>query len=160
VKWQEELDAAPSAQVFELSLFCFRGRILKQIIAMMLSASSPATGLIADSHLRRYVTNAEVTGIPAQCWVYAALTRSKTQRQMGGQGIFRADGSSTVLVEVTFAPLITIMTSEGSTSPEPRLVDISFMAASPYKSRETISLRLPVLEPNSFYPGAFLPSGT
>ena len=127
---------------------------------MMLSASPPATGLIAGGYLRRYVTNAEVTGIPEECRVHAALTRSKTQRQMGGQGILHPDGSSTVLAEVTFAPLITVMTSGGSISPDPRLVDISFMAASPNKSRETTSLRLPVLEPNSFYPGSFLPSGT
>jgi hypothetical protein len=89
--WREALDSEPTAQTLQLSVVCMRSRVMRQIIAMMLSASPPWLGLIAKGHLRRFVWSSEVVGLPPEVRVYTALTRSQTQRTMGDQAILRTE---------------------------------------------------------------------
>jgi len=126
---------------------------MKQIIAMMLSASSPELGRLNEG-LRRYVLNAQAIGLPEGINVFAALTRDKDARQAGGAGVIK-NGRVSVISEVALAPLILVITLGGTEPPDGRLVNITAFASVGYDDRGTIELPLPVLDLHAHYPGAY-----
>jgi hypothetical protein len=155
VSWQTALDSNPTACLISVQHLTWRSRVMKQIVAMLLSACPPQTGAI-NPGLRRFVWNADSKGLPDGVRVYVALTRDRDARQGGGAGKVSADGSGSVFNEVAFAPLIVVMTLGGTPSPDQRLVDISFFATAVYKDREPTQLTLPVLRLRGFLPGGYV----
>lgn len=156
VDWQDALDTEPTKQWIRLSQRIYRSRIMKQLVAMFLSANSPKMGAI-NPGLRRFVWNAQVTGLPEGIRVHAALTRDKTARQAGVTGQLNTEtGKASTYSEIAFAPLILVMTFAGDAPPDARLVDITFMANGGYCDLDTTELPLPVLTLRDFYPGAYL----
>jgi hypothetical protein len=155
VGWQEALDREPAAQSIRLSQLIRRSRIMKQIVAMFLSANPPETGRI-NSGLRRFVWNAPQTGLPADIRVHAALTRDKTARQAGVTGQLNTEtGDSSTYSEIAFAPLVLVMTFGSARPPDPRLFDITFFASAGYYEQLTTELELNVLRLRDIYPGAY-----
>lgn len=125
VSWQVALDLDVTATSIPASLVTRRSRVMKQIIAMMLSASPPAVGRINDG-LRRFGWNAEEKGLPDGIRLFTALTREKDARQAGGAGKIdvKSGGTGSVFSEVAFAPMILVMTLGNTAAPDSRLVDI------------------------------------
>jgi hypothetical protein len=154
VFWQTALDSEPLAGTLTGASVGRRSRIMKEIAAMMLSASSPELGRV-NPMLRKFVWNAEAKGLPEGIRAYLALTRDKDARQIGGAGRMSTTQSS-IFSEVSFAPFIMVMTLGGTPSPDPRLVDISYFAGSDYWAKEDTQLRLPVLKLQGFYPGTYV----
>jgi len=155
VFWQSALDAAPLAQVLIAAPMTRRSRVMKEIVAMTLSASPPRTGRINDG-LRRYVWNSELNGLSTGVRVYAALTRDKDSRQAaGGANVNTETGAASIFTEIAFAPFILVTSFLDSPPPDPRLVDISHLAAAGYKDREITQLTLPVLRLHGHYQGTY-----
>jgi hypothetical protein len=128
---------------------------MKQIGAMFLSANTPTGELPLG--LRRYVWNAETSGLPEGFHVYAALTRDKTGRQSAITGKVSTDGSepNSLYSEIAFAPMVLQLTVEDSLPTDPRPIDISFMAIASYEERLTTQLQLSVVKLLDFYPGSY-----
>jgi hypothetical protein len=157
VFWQSALDAAPAAHQISGTPMMRRSRVMKQIVAMVLSASPPKTGRNDDGWLRRYAWNAELTGLPPDIRAYVALTREQDARQTaGGANLNTETGVASVYTEIAFAPFILVMTFLGSPPPDDRLVDISHFASAGYKERQHTQLTLPVLRLHGHYPGTYL----
>jgi HAMP domain-containing protein len=157
VFWQTALDSAPAAKVVTASSLARRSRLMKQIVAMVLSASPPKTGRNNDGWLRCYAWNAELTGLPLGIHAFVALTRDQDARQAaGGANVNMETGAASVYTEIAFAPFILVMTFLGSAPPDDRLVDISHFASAGYKERQHTQLTLPVLRLHGHYPGTYL----
>jgi len=156
VAWQEALDSNAAAESVGTTQRCRRSRIMKQIVAMFLSANPPEMGRIHHD-LRRFVWNAEHRGLPAGIHVYAALTRDPDARQAGvtGKMDMSGKGASSIFSEIAFAPLILVMTFNDAEPPDPRLLDITFFASAGYKEQPATELRLAVLRLRDIYPGAY-----
>jgi hypothetical protein len=153
--WQTALDSDPAAESIAASQITRRSRVMKQIVAMLLSACPPKTGEI-NPGLRRFVWDAETKGLPAGIRVHAALTRDRDARQAGGAGRLNTqDGTGSVFNEIAFAPLILVMTLQDTPAPDARLVDITFFATAGYFDREPTQLMLRVLRLRDFHPGAY-----
>lgn len=155
VFWQTALDSDPAALLITAAPFTRRSRVMKQIAAMVLSASPPKTGEIHPD-LRRFVWNTQVTGPPIGIRVFAALTRDKDARQAGGAGKLNTEsGEGSVFCEVAYAPLILVTTFGNTSAPDPRLVETTYFATAGYNDRLITDLTLPVLGLQGFYPGAY-----
>lgn len=152
---KSSLDAEPTATAVATSFLMRRSRVMKQIVAMFLSANPPKMGEV-NSELRRYVWSAEAVGLPARIRVHAALTRDQSARQAGVTGYVNLEDPSanSTFSEIAFAPLVLVMTF-GTLPPDRRLVDISFLAQSSYNDRQTTTLELPVVTLPSYMPGTF-----
>ena len=156
VFWQTALDPAPEARSISASPITRRSRVIKEIVAMALSASPPKTGKINDG-LRRFVWNTEVKGLPRGIRVYTGLTRDQDARQAaGGANVNTKTGSASVFTEIAFAPFVLVMTLADSQPPDDRLVDISYFATAGYYDRDLTQLALPVLRLHAHYQGTYL----
>jgi hypothetical protein len=156
VCWQTALDSTPAASSISASPITRRSRVMKEIVAMALSASPPKTGRINDG-LRRYVWNTESKGLPAGIRVHAALTCDKDARQAaGGANVNMETGSASIFTEIAFAAFIFVMTLADSTAPDTRLLDISHLATAGYGDREPTPLTLSILRLHSHYQGTYL----
>jgi hypothetical protein len=157
VFWQKTLDTVSGYRPIAGTSLVRRSRVMKQIVAMILSASPPKTGRNDDGWLRRYAWNAELTGLPPEIHAHVALTRDQDARQAaGGANLNTETGVASVYSEIAFAPFILVMTFMGSPPPDGRLVDISHFAAAGYKERQHTQLALPVLRLHGHYPGTYL----
>lgn len=131
-----------------------RSRVMKQIVAMFLSANPPGFG---ERHpeLRRYVMNAPASGLPPYVGIHAGLTRSQDARQAGITGYTDlATGSARFYSEIAFAPFVLQLTLNSPPTDE-RMVDISFFAKSGYNDNQDTTLTLPVLNLRGFIPGMY-----
>jgi hypothetical protein len=129
-------------------------RIIKQIICMFFSATGPQ---FSDGRrdLVHFVLNKNATGVHPRYRIYAYFNNSRRSRQTGITGRLNFDTHTIqVMSEISFPPLGYLMTFESS-SPDDRLIDISFMAQFHYNDWEHISLRLPVLPVYTFLPGDY-----
>jgi hypothetical protein len=155
IAWSEAMDAQSTGNLVTLSRRIRRGRIMKQILAMFLSANPPDFGRI-NSEVRRYVKNAEETGLPPKLRIFAGLTRTLDARQAGITGFIGGDGRRATFSEIAFAPFVFMMTVS-STPPDERLVEITFLAQSGWNERQDTTLTLPVVEFSSAVPGLYTP---
>jgi hypothetical protein len=149
------LDAQPTAITIATSFMMRRSRVMKQIVAMFLSANPPETGERNDG-LRRYVWNAEAIGLPDRIRVHAALTRDQDARQARVTGYVNLENPSanSTFSEIAFAPLVMVMTF-GAPPPDQRLVDISSLAQSDWKQQQMTRLELPVVSLRGYIPGIY-----
>jgi hypothetical protein len=156
LRWQGALDAVSTDRPVTATAMTRRSRVMKQIVAMVLSASPPKTGLNDGGWLRRYVWSAELTGLPPGIRVYVAVTRDQDARQAaGGANLDTRTGTASVYTEIAFAPFILVMTFLASPPPDGRLVEISHFAAASYNDRQQTQLTLPVLRLHGHYPGTY-----
>jgi hypothetical protein len=152
VAWREALDAQVGKLVSRTHR-TWRARVMKQIMAMFLSANPPGFGQ-KNPDVRRYVSNAQEKGLPPSIRIHAALTRELDARQAGVTGYMNISGPSSTFSEIAFAPFVLMMTID-SAPPDPRFVDITFFAASGYGDRQETHLQLPVLELYSAITGTY-----
>jgi len=130
---------------------------MKEIVAMVLSASPPKLGRNNDGWLRRYVKNADITGLPLDTRGYVALTRDQDARQAaGGANLDARTGAASVSSEIAHAPFVLVMTFMGLPPPDARLVNVSYFANAGYNGRQDTQLTLPVLRLHGHYPGTYL----
>jgi hypothetical protein len=152
IGWRLAMDAQQNSPVVKLTQRIWRARVMKQIMAMFLSVNPPGFGEL-NPEVRRYVWNAEITGLPSRFRLYAALTNTLDARQAAITGhINRGDVAH--YSEIAFAPVILLMTFD-SKPPDSRLVDITSFASATYKSKQDTYLELPVLGFRSFLPGIY-----
>jgi hypothetical protein len=154
VSWQTALDSDRTTRSINARYLTRRSRIMKQIVAMFLSACPPRTGEI-NPGLRRFVWNAETKRLPEGIRIYVALTRDKDARQAGGAGKIDLDGGGSVFNEVAFAPLILVLTLGDTPPPDKRLIDITFFAMAGHRDRQATQLTLPVLPLRGFLPSGY-----
>jgi len=157
VSWQTALDSgSETTREITTSQITRRSRVMKQIVSMALSASPPKTGERIPG-LRRFAWNTETKGLPDGVRMYAALTRDKDARQAGGAGkLNMLDPTATsVFSEISFAPLILVMTLGSTPPPDTRLIDVTYFAVAGYYDRDITRLTFPVLALRGFYPGSY-----
>ena len=133
-------------------------RVLKQIIAMFLSANAPNFG---DAHpsLVRFVLNRDANSLDPAIHVFAFYTLSNRSRQSGVTGLlsFSDDGLSTqakFFSEITFPPFGYVLTIN-SPPPDGALFDISFFGGHRYNDYQDVQLRLPAKHIYSWLPGDY-----
>jgi hypothetical protein len=153
--WRSALAADATAGAIGTSQNIRRSRVMKEIVAMFLSANSPEMGR-RNEELRRFVWNAEHQGLPDGIRVFAALTRDETfSRQVGVTGVGHHDGAYSVISEVAYPPMSLVMAFGGTDPGDPRLVDITFLARSGYKEKRTTEMMLQVLRLADIYPATY-----
>jgi hypothetical protein len=106
----------------------------------------------AQPELVQFVLDRRRTGLAPKYGVYAGLNASLRARFLGVSAAIGANIS--VLSEIAFPPAAYQLTFD-SPPPDARLVDISFMARFHYDDERDVSLRLPVLNVYTPFPGDF-----
>ena len=131
--------------------------IAKQLMAMFASACGPRF-FEKRTELPRFVLNRSQTGLPPDIRLYAYYVhpRSSASRQSGITGNLNLEEPvrSHTFSEIAFRPFGFIMCLH-SPAPDPRLLDITFMAHASEGEQRTLSLPLRPLEVNSYLPADF-----
>lgn len=129
--------------------------VLKQILVMFCSASSPS---FTQKHPRlvRYLLNPESREADDQR-VFISLydaANSRAARQAGLTGRIDIDGESHVFSEISFPPFNLVMSVSGG-CPNVNLFEITGFKESAHRERRTIKLTLNNLAVNSYFPGDY-----
>lgn len=128
--------------------------MIKQIVCMFFSVNSPVFRL-AQPALVQFVLNRDLNGLDPKIKIFAYYSTGPAARHMGvaaSLNIFTR--TIRVLSEIAFPPFGYLM-ALGSTPPDERLVDISFLAKYRYNDWKDVALRLPVLPVYTMYPGDY-----
>jgi hypothetical protein len=130
-------------------------RILKQVMAMFCSACGPSLQQRFPD-IPRFVLDREWRYLPHDMRVFAYLidpTKSAGNRQSPMTGVL-IGAKQHVFAEIAFAPFGFVLT--GDVTPiNYDLLDITHFGHSAFHHRETVYLKLPVLEINTWLPGDF-----
>lgn len=130
-------------------------RILKQILVMFCSACGPH---FIEQHagLTRYLLNADSRDLPLDLQVYLALydRHSMASRQAGMTVRLDTAGNVVRYAEISFPPFIMVLTVDSS-SPDGRLMNVTWFNRYAYNERWHSSLPLDCMQTNSFVPGSY-----
>jgi hypothetical protein len=129
--------------------------VLKQILVMFCSASSPS---FAQKHPRlvRYLLNPDSREADDQR-VFISLydvANSRVARQAGLTGRIDMGGQSHVFSEISFPPFNLVMSVSGG-CPDVNLFEITGFTESAHRERRTVKLTLNNLAVNSYFPGDY-----
>jgi hypothetical protein len=129
--------------------------VLKQILVMFCSASSPS---FAQKHPRlvRYLLNPESRQADDQR-VFVSLydlVNSRAARQAGLTGRIDMGGQSHVFSEISFPPFNLVMSVSGG-CPDASLFDITWFKEYAHRELRTVKLTLNNLAVNSYFPGDY-----
>jgi hypothetical protein len=130
-------------------------RVLKQVVTMFCSACGPSLQSKFPD-IPRFILDREQRYLPHDMRVFAYLIdpkKSEAHRQAGMTGVMRGTRQH-VFAEVAFAPFGFVFT--GDVEPiYTDLLDITYFGHSSYHHCQTLYLKLPVLQINTWLPGDF-----
>lgn len=131
-------------------------RVLKQVLCLFFSTHGSRWRQV-NPELEHFVLNKHALGIAPRYSVWTYFNTSQRSRQTGLAATVPSPGStsSTLLSEISFPPIGYLMTFQSDPPPDPRLVDISFMANYGYDEQKEITLNLPVLPVYTYFPGDY-----
>jgi len=145
------LSMASSARVIEATYNIHPLRVLKQVLCMFFSSNSNGLGRYHED-LVGSALNKRARGLPNGLGVLAFITRSWLMRQTGFSGrLDTRTGQGYFFSEVAHPPFGFVMTWD-CPKPDDRLTDIRYFSTFDYDHLERISLRLHVLEVNTWAP--------
>ena len=131
--------------------------VAKQLMAMFASACGAAF-FQGRPELTRFVLNPSINGLPPDVRLYAYYVHphSRASRQTGITSSLNLDVSSRIHVnaEIAFPPFGYVLALRPP-APDPRLIDITFMADAAEGEIRTLSLKFPALQVNSMLPCDF-----
>ena len=129
-------------------------KILKQIIAMFASINSPDF-FTAEEELRKFVLNNEKIGLPDQNYgLYLYFLTGTIGRYVGIQGILNIKrGESRIISELSHPPFGFVL--ELNPKKTDYYCNINFFSKFKYNEEKNLSLKIPVLESNTPYPGDY-----
>lgn len=129
-------------------------RVLKQIVCMFMSINSPALAQ-ANPELVRFVKNPRAVGLPEKYRFFIYYNAGNRSRFAGVSGILNIDSRQIrVLSEMTFPPFGYVLSLKGE-PPDDRLVDISWFARFLYSDWGHFTMRLPILDVFTPFPGDY-----
>jgi hypothetical protein len=129
-------------------------RVLKQIVCMFMSINSPAFAQV-NPELVRFVKNKRAFSLPPKYRFFIYYNAGTRSRSAGVSGLLNTNSHQIrVLSEMTFPPFGYVLSLKGE-SPDDRLVDISWFARFLYDDWGHFTMRLPVLDVFTPFPGDY-----
>ncbi len=128
-------------------------RVLKQILVMFCSACGPN---FVFPELARYLLNRESRELPPGHDIYLGLfdQTSRVSRQTGLAGMLNMTGAQHTYSEISFPPLLLVMTV-GSPSPDRRLTCVTWFNQYSWTDQRQGMLMLDCLQVNTHLPGTY-----
>jgi hypothetical protein len=129
-------------------------RVLKQIVCMFMSINGPTFAQV-NPELVRFVKNRRAIGLPPRYKFFIYYNAGTRARAAGVSGVLNTDlHQIRVLTELTFPPFGYVLALKGD-PPDDRVVDISWFARFLYDDWNHFTLRLPVLDVFTPFPGDY-----
>ncbi len=145
------LSRASGARTIDATYSIYPSRVLKQVLCMFFSANSNGLGQFHDA-AKAVVLDKYARGLPDGLGVLAFITRSWLLRQAGFTGqLDIRNGQGYYFSEVAHPPFGFVMTWN-CPKPDERLTDIRYFSTFDYDHLVRLSLRLYVLEVNTWAP--------
>jgi hypothetical protein len=129
-------------------------QVLKQVVTMFFSVNNAQFGR-RQPNLVRFILNRDQRYLPPGFRFYLYYNTSNWRRYVGLSGVLDlSKGRSTLISEINFPPFGYVMTT-GEDPPHQGLFEITYFDRYPYDCCDLMSLRLPLLETHTSFPGDY-----
>lgn len=129
-------------------------QIIKQVACMFFSAN-PTQFREVNSELARWILRPKEPYWPSESRVFVGLLDGVSSRSHPVSGLGHLDSASfSIFSEISFPPFSYIL-ALGGKCPDERLADITYFAKSSYGDFHQLSIKLPILNLWTPFPGDF-----